>query len=365
MSGHTNTYHSAKRIAILLNGNARKVTQALVDQLSYTVPRKDIYFSKTLEEAKRFCQLIYEREYDLVFTGGGDGTLLNGVTELQRCHEQAVTKRRFPVLGVLHLGTGNAVAGFLGARANITKTIQQAQKTQGFALREQHWVEVNGESTPFAGTGLDSLMINHYKKLKDQLKDGPFAFLGEGLRGYLSALFVYTTPHFFTQPFPEIEVFNGNKPAYLLGPKGDYVEEFAPGARLYKGPAMMSSVSTVPCFGYGVKGFPFAESGQHMQLRLAFPPVLEALINIPRICRGTYRSKKLLDFHVEEVTVRSDELLPLQIGGDPKGYHHEVTYKLSEKATWLADFRAAQQLPARQPTKSLPPANTTDIISHI
>jgi len=285
----------------------------------------------------------------MVFTGGGDGTLLNCLTELKRHHDRSNHARRFPLFGVLHLGTGNAVASFLGANPRVIPNIKQAIQGQGFNIRSQHWVEVNNQIAPFAGTGLDSLMINHYKQLKDRLFNTPFSFLTSGLKGYIFALLAKTVPHLIQTKRPDIEVINDGDVAYLIGDDGRYVKEIASGEVIYKGPAMMCSVSTVPFYGYNVKAFPFAYSGDKMQLRIVYPSVAKALFNAGGLCKGTFRDEKILDFHVQKIKVRSSEPLPLQIGGDAADYHSELTYTLSETSTQLVDFTKTKQLPAFRP----------------
>ena len=71
---------SRERVAVVVNGNARKVTEDLVRQLEGVVQPGDLFVSRTLEEAEPIARSIVERGYPTVLTGGGDGTFVLMVT---------------------------------------------------------------------------------------------------------------------------------------------------------------------------------------------------------------------------------------------------------------------------------------------
>lgn len=334
-----NMLPAAPKVAVLLNGNAKRVRPALVKRLSRHISSEDIFYSTTLDEARQLCQIIYQREYDIVFTGGGDGTLLQCVTELNKCQKEDSVKRPLPAVGVLHLGTGNAVASVLGAHKKIVPDLIDAQKNQNVRIRPQRWVSVEGQDTPFAGIGYDSLILHHYRKFHDQLKGTPISWFGKGHMGYLLSIALGAIPAALVKKRTHIELINhGDDPAYLIGPQGKYVKEFAPGETMFSGKVTVVGASTVPCFGFGFKMFPFAESGEKMHVRIASISSIEAVMNLPSIWRGTYRSPKVFDFHASRVCVQSATPEPLQIGGDAAGIHREVLLSLSEHTSNIVDF---------------------------
>ena len=107
------------RVAVLLNAPARKVGPKVVRALSHVVPDEDLFLSRSLLDCKRIVQVVLERGYTTVFTGGGDGTFMGFVNELLR---QTDARGRhagapMPRVGVLKLGTGNALATFVSGRA--------------------------------------------------------------------------------------------------------------------------------------------------------------------------------------------------------------------------------------------------------
>src|SRR3954468_10498253 len=97
-----------RRSPFLLNANARAVSDGLIEELAEIVPAGDLFLSRTLEDAEVFVRTIARRGYGQVFFGGGDGTLVTGLSLLRKtCTKE---KLEMPAIGVLKLGTGNAMA---------------------------------------------------------------------------------------------------------------------------------------------------------------------------------------------------------------------------------------------------------------
>src|SRR3954453_20640208 len=65
-----------KRVAVLLNGNARAVTEQLRRELEQFVPPEDLFFSRSFEDARSIARTVLDRGYATVLTGGGDGTFV-------------------------------------------------------------------------------------------------------------------------------------------------------------------------------------------------------------------------------------------------------------------------------------------------
>src|SRR6188768_2651668 len=98
----------APRSAFLLNANARGVSDRLIEELAEVVPAGDLFLSRTLDDAQCFVRTIARRGYGQVFFGGGDGTLVTTMNLMR----DVVAKEGLvmPKVGVLRLGTGNAMA---------------------------------------------------------------------------------------------------------------------------------------------------------------------------------------------------------------------------------------------------------------
>src|SRR5437773_5000041 len=70
---------SADRVAVLLNANARSVSEDLKRELENFVPPEDLYYSRSFEDARSISRQVLERGYRTVLTGGGDGTFVGFV----------------------------------------------------------------------------------------------------------------------------------------------------------------------------------------------------------------------------------------------------------------------------------------------
>ncbi|MFW5921475.1 MAG: diacylglycerol kinase family protein, partial [Polyangiales bacterium] len=96
------------RVAVVVNGNAKAVTDDLVEILDQIVQSGDLFVSRSLEEGRDIARIIVERGYPTVVTGGGDGTFTQMVTFV--VGEADRQDRPPPRFGMLRLGTGNALA---------------------------------------------------------------------------------------------------------------------------------------------------------------------------------------------------------------------------------------------------------------
>src|SRR5262245_23708976 len=102
-----------RRVAVVLNANARRVDAETQRWVRSVVPERDLFLSRRIEECPGIAREIVHAGFDAVLWGGGDGTFANGVAEVV-----AATRalgRRLPEMGVLRLGTGNAIADAIGA----------------------------------------------------------------------------------------------------------------------------------------------------------------------------------------------------------------------------------------------------------
>src|SRR5882762_9738036 len=70
------------KVAVLLNANARKVTDRVVRTLSHAVAEGDLFISRSELDARRIAQTVLDRRYHTVFLGGGDGTFMGFVNEI-------------------------------------------------------------------------------------------------------------------------------------------------------------------------------------------------------------------------------------------------------------------------------------------
>jgi diacylglycerol kinase family enzyme len=326
------------RVAVLLNANAKRVSRKVHRALRHVVPADDIFVSRTVDEARAIARTVIERSYRTVFTGGGDGTFVSFVTEiLAHLRSRPAPLPRF---GVLKLGT--AIAGMVGANSGegILDDVLRARAGEVPSVRKIHLIEAEGRVTPFAGVGLDAALLDDYVQTRQRLARGAFRRFSSGAAAYGLAVASRTLPRYLRdRRAAPIEVVNAGGPAALLGPGGTPLRVFEPGEVIFRGPAMMASVSTVPFYGFNFRMFPYAGTVPgKMQLRVSNIGPLRALANLDRIWAGRYHHPEIRDFLVDAVEIRSERALPYQVGGDAEGFRAELRFQLAEAEVELVDF---------------------------
>src|SRR6059058_3589570 len=234
---------SADRVAVLLNANARSVSDTLKRELENFVPPEDLYYSRSFDDARSISRQVLDKGYRTVLTGGGDGTFVGYVNCLfEQAQQPRVDTARgalklMPGFGVLKLGTGNAVADYVGAsgrRLGVVEDILRARSGEVSVGRPLHLILHEGKRAPFAGLGIDAAVLNDYVSLKKTV--------GPGGLGYFCSVVGKTLPSYLLQRgIPQVEVLNLGGRAQQLGPDGKPVgREIEHGEVIYRGPCKIA-----------------------------------------------------------------------------------------------------------------------------
>jgi len=337
-----------QRVAVVVNANARQVTPKVIRALSHVVAEDDFFVSHSQLQMGRIAKTLLERQYQVVFCGGGDGTFVTVVNEVFQRLERGGAKapRRSPRFGILKLGTGNGLASLVHASPargeRMLEDVLRAKAGEVTGVRRLDMLLVEGQRTPFAGLGVDGKLLNDYVWVRNHLAKGVFKSLLSGSGGYFSAVALKTLPHYLTHSTSvECEVMNGlASPAYRLAPDGSLLgEPIAPGEPLFRGRLMMAAAATIPFYGFGLKMFPFAGLRRGMMhLRIGSVFASAVLANLPSLWKGRWFPKGIQDFHAREVTIRFDRPMPLQVGGDAEGYRSEIAFGVARSQVELLDF---------------------------
>jgi len=341
------------KVAVLLNANARNVSDGLKRELENFVPPEDLYYSRCFEDARTIARQVLDKGYHTILTGGGDGTFVGYVNFLfeQAQQPSSATLRgaykllpvpahavQLPRFGVLKLGTGNALADYSGAsgrRLGVVEDILRARSGEVSVARPLHLLSHEGKRAPFAGLGIDAAVLNDYVSVKDRL--------GPGAAGYFYSIVGKTLPACLLQrSVPTVEVVNLGGPVQQLGPDGKQVGgDVERGEILFRGPCKIAAAGTVPNYGFGFQIFPHALMAPgRFQLRLTAIGVPKILANLRTLWRGGPAPAGIYDFHCDRVLIKFDREMPLQVGGDAEGYRREVIFEMAERPLELIDFRA-------------------------
>jgi len=310
---------SAGQVAVVLNKNARAVTSRQIKRIERLHGAADVFVSTSPEHSRVIAAMLIERSYGTVLLGGGDGTFVCCLNDMIAACQR--TGRPLPRLGVLRLGTGNAIGYYLGVEPpslrGLRTELLRAQQPDA-QEHELPLLQVNGLQTPFAGTGLDSQILEDYSATShtlDLLRLGQF--LGSPVR-YALAVALRSVPRFMIRRLPQVEVINTGSPAYAINLDGQLDPVPLPrGTVLYRGPCTLAGAATVPCYGFGVRIFPFADARRDMfHVRCTDASAIETLSHLPSVLRGTYLSPSIRDFLCDSVEIHMEAPVPMQIGGD-------------------------------------------------
>lgn len=338
---------SRDRVAVVVNGNAKRVNDDLVEILDQIVASGDLFVSRDLDEGHEIARTIVERGYPTVLTGGGDGTFVQVVTWIRE--EADRTGRPEPRFGMLRLGTGNALAWVLGAQnpkgRGVATDLARMRKEAG--SRPLRLLDVEGLLTPFAGLGVDAVALQHYNELKEKMSQIPIArrFATGGL-AYLTSVTTRSIPEYLIRAHPRVRIVNEGGPALRLGVDGKPLgREIEKEEVLYEGPTRMVAMSTIPYWGFGARIFPYANEREGLfSLRVVDIGSLDVVLNIRSIWSGSYRSDRVHDFLVEAVRIEYERPMPLQIGGDPVGAKKVTHAAIADRPIRVVDYYSPPQM---------------------
>jgi diacylglycerol kinase family enzyme len=352
---------TAEKVAVLLNANARHVTEGVRREIARFVPAQDVFLSRSFDDARQIVSTVLEQGYSTLLVGGGDGTFVGYVNEIfaqidehqvsylsEGSSARKVLTRKRPLrFGVLHLGTGNAVAGHVGSAASqvgMIEDILRARAGDVKATKQLHLIQVDGKVAPFAGLGADARILGDYTRLKNAFLGTPLGGLASGVSGYVFSAVGITAPALLMEgKAPNVEVVNEGSPVQQLGPDGRPVgKPIANGEIIYRGPCRLAAAGTVPSYGFGFTIFPHVQRiPGRIQLRLTAMSSLEMVRHMPALWKGRTPTASILDFSVDKVRLSFDRKMPFQVGGDATSDRDQVSLELDSRTVDLLDFKAS------------------------
>ena len=327
---------------MVLNGNARQVTNELVASLDQIVGSGDLFLSKSLDEARDIAHGIVDAGYPVVLTGGGDGTFVQMVTSITK--EARRRNQEPPSFGLLRLGTGNSLAWALGAGTSRSGVFADlARLRHDSAHREFRLIEVQGLMTPFAGAGFDALGLKHFHEVRSLVRHLPIVGKrATGAVSYAISIPLLTIPGLALQPRMAVRVVSRGAGERLdrngrpTGPplrKGDVI---------FEGECIAALVSTIAYWGFGARVFPFADARPQDRfcLRIVATSPLHVAAHMLSAWKGTYRHDDLIDVYAEDVDFEFDKPTAVEIGGDPAEMTDSMHARLHPEPVKLIDYAA-------------------------
>lgn len=329
----------------MLNGNARQVTNELIESFDQLVGSGDLFLSKSLDEARDIAHGIVDARYPVVLTGGGDGTFVQMVTSITK--EARRRNQEPPSFGLLRLGTGNSLAWALGAGTSRSGVFADlARLRHDSAHRDFRLIEVQDLLTPFAGAGFDALGLKHFHEVRSVVRHLPL--LGKratGAMSYAISIPMLTIPELALRSRMAVRVVSRGAAERLDRngrPTGPPLEK---GDVIFEGECIAALVSTIPYWGFGARVFPFADQRPHDRfcVRIVATSPLHVAAHMLSAWKGTYRHDDLIDFYAEDIDFEFEKPTAIEIGGDPAGMTESMHARLHPDPVKLIDYSARQE----------------------
>ena len=325
-------------LAVVLNDNAKKVTQLVREKIHELVPERNIHYSKSLEDSGRLARELCEAGVEVVFTGGGDGTIIQFINDLIKLDAE-----RLPTLGILPLGTGNGLASMVSS-GNYLYDLETYILKRQVDYQPLRLLEGDGAVFPFTGLGVDAAILNDYVHIKERYGSNPLIkpFV-QNVGGYLVASFTKTVPrqvwHLASGQKATARVVNLGEVAYECDVEGKKTREYKPGELIYEGTAIMIGAATAPYYGYGMKIFPnVMRHPDFFEIRLVTGGVGRIVAGLGKVWKGRFVTDQVRSLIATHVSAEFDRDVPFQIGGDARGFRRAVEFKLHPRGLKLLRF---------------------------
>ena len=320
----------------MLNANAKRWTGELHQSVLRWVAAKDLFLTDDFRQAERTVDRLVSEDYEAIFTGGGDGTivyLMNAIED--RIRNGKVKRDEAPPVGVLRMGTGNAIATWLEC-GEIVDDLRILRSGAPLVVYETNMIESAGRSFPFAGFGWDAFILNDYDAFKAAVRNTAVENFATGLGGYATSIVSRTIPRVVREGSSRIRI-TALDHAIEIDANGGSVREFEADEVMFEGPVKIASCSSIPFWGFNIRMFPNAASRPgYFQVRTFNGRVGSILAHLPSFWRGEV-TDGTHDFMCKHVRVEVLEgALAYQVAGDPEGREKVVEWKITEHPRRLA-----------------------------
>lgn len=344
-ANRTRIIQEAGRFAVLLNARAKRWTGKLHHEIQRYVSPQDLYLSDDFRQAERTVDKLLAAGYSSIFTGGGDGTICYLMSAIEkRVRAGQIRREDAPPVGVLRMGTGNAIASFVGAgrvdddlralRAGAPLVVHHVDMLQG-----PHILPDDIGLYPFAGVGLDAEVLNGYEWLKEAVEGTAAENYATGLGGYAASLVTRTIPRAMRLDPVHLTITNTGERAMRLDLAGNVLKSFKKGEVIFEGDINVCSAATIPYWGFKIRIFPRAAQYAGLaHLRCYDGSVPWLVSHLRRFWKGDFRPEDIDDFLIESVhlEVRGARDMPYQVAGDGVGYARDIDWQVAPHPIPLA-----------------------------
>ena len=300
-----------------MNGTAGRLPDRQRAKLARALPG-GVTVTHSLDEARGAIRAEVARGVDLIALGGGDGTVVMGLTLIAEASRGA--GRPEPAIGVLRLGSANAIADAVGASADPAADLARLARGDG-VWRSMPMLRVLGLRAPFVGAGTGARALEDREAIARLVDRVPGArrLVPAAARSALSVA-ARSMQRLASPPRVQAVISNLGSPAIEVARGGATERAIAAGDVLFRGACALVAGSTIPHFGPGPRPFALAGArGDRFHLRCGDAGWLDLLRAAPASFQGASSSERVRDFLCDHVQIQLDDEVAIQAGGELLG----------------------------------------------
>lgn len=337
---HSEVLGTPTRFAVLLNAQAKRWTGTLHEAVSRWVPSKDLFLTEDFQQARHTVdRLLAQNEYDVIFTGGGDGTIVYLINEVEkRIARGTLTRDTAPPVGVLRMGTGNALATYL-ERGHILQDLSALAAGSPVVLYHTPMLQTTDGLVPFAGFGWDATILNDYDAFKASVRETAIENVATGLGGYVASVTTRSIPNAIRGRRKTARITTHARALRIHPKTGAVLDEYQAGDVIYEGVVDELAASTIAYWGFNVRMFPYCSQEPGMFEIRAYHGGLGRIIrSVPRrFWAGDFGEHELGNFLASDVECEIlDGTMAYQVAGDAEGQANHARWTMAPHPVPLA-----------------------------
>jgi hypothetical protein len=313
------------RAAAIVNGTARRLRDRLRSQLVRALPGA-VAVTRSLDEAREAIRAEVARGVDLLVLGGGDGTVVMGLTLIEEACRGAGCPE--PAIGVLRLGSANAIADAVGATGDAAADLSRLARGEG-TWRSMSMIRVLGVRAPVVGIGAAAQVLEDREAVDRFVERVPIArrLAGDAARSALSMV-LRSVPRIAATSRPRAAIANLGSPAIELVRGEPTSRALSRGETLWSGPCALIAGATIPHFA--------AMRPNRFRIRCGDTSVRALLRGTPGALRERAPAGAGADFLCDHVQIQLDAEAAVEAGGELLGRHREIELAIGNPVTVAA-----------------------------
>ena len=325
---------------MIVNARAAGANDATIAAIAgHAGPRLTVDVTASIDEARAAIRKRVRAGIDVVLFGGGDGSVVVGLSQLADvCRGYGL---REPIVGMLRLGTGNALATAMsappgtldGIRAQISAARDRKRDAQKLPM-----LIVAGLRAPFCGIGAGVALLEDHAAMVSAMQRVPLARrIAGGALGLAATMALRSVPRLALGKRAHVVVRNLGALTRRIGADGvPFGPTIGRGEIMWEGACTVCAASTIRTNGYGVAMFPFArQRDDRFAVRATDASAFEMMTSATVALAGRSFNPRAHDFLVDHVRFEVDGEAGFAAGGELLGARSSLEVALAPPVALL------------------------------